>query len=308
MPDIEYLRRAMRAETSDLPMHLTVDAIRRRARGLRARRTAAVAGACVLITAVAVPAYALHSGQTGQRPAHPLPTSDSSECQAVPPDPFSYREAWIDTGASIKGADGQQYEVLFTGFSQLKSDATLAVVFVNQKTNRRSIMGLTEAGRHADGEFIVDGSAGTQRYRLLSNQLALGPDRVLDFGIYSRAADRITVASEGRRSPAQVRVSEDGWTMFWVVRNAKPLPKDADTGPREYTGPERLTITAYDNQGRVLDTVTGGFRIGRYTQNPRDNWSGSPLGASPTGSDPDAFGPCDVLNSATASPGPASTP
>jgi len=38
-----------------------------------------------------------------------------------------------------------------------------------------------------------------------------------------------------------------------------------------YTGPEVLTLTAYDGSGRVQDTVTGGFLVGNQVQDPRDN-------------------------------------
>ncbi len=91
-------------------------------------------------------------------------------------------------------------------------------------------------------------------------------------GIYSGTAIRISVASEGHDSDAHLAPNAaTGWTFFWVERTARPLPADANVGPQAYTGPERLTITAYDAAGRPVHSVTGGFHIGGRTQNPRDN-------------------------------------
>lgn len=101
---------------------------------------------------------------------------------------------------------------------------------------------------------------------------SISANRVLDVGIYSGMAHRITVASEGRTSEAHVAHDPaNRRTFFWVQRTARPLPADANVGPREYQGPERLTITAYDSAGHLQHTVTGGFHTGNRIQNPRDN-------------------------------------
>jgi hypothetical protein len=127
---------------------------------------------------------------------------------------------------------------------------------------------MIEVPRGGGGSFATKG----QTWQFYSSQLPLTAGRVLDVGIYSGSAHRITVASEGHTSDAHVMENAaTGWTFFWVQRTAKPLPADANVGSQEYQGPERLTITAYDAEGRTLHTVTGGFHTGNRAQNPRDH-------------------------------------
>jgi hypothetical protein len=98
-------------------------------------------------------------------------------------------------------------------------------------------------------------------FMFFSSQIALGPDDVVDVGVYAGSACRVTVKSEGKESDAATAHNDDsGWTLFWVRRAAAPLPPGYNS-----------TSVAYDGSGRVQDTVTGGFLVGNQVQNPRDN-------------------------------------
>jgi hypothetical protein len=95
----------------------------------------------------------------------------------------------------------------------------------------------------------------------------------------------VTVASGGRSSDAHLVARpdrtwspQDHTTVFWVARTAEPPP--ADGGQDECVkGRERLTITAYDAAGQVLDTVTGGRRTAmplRDMTHDSPGWDASP--------------------------------
>jgi hypothetical protein len=277
MTDIEYLRQAMHAETTDLPMRMPVDRIHRRARGLLAVRIAAVGAAFALVvSAAAVPAFALfdRAGSTGGgqvgggQVGGPLPAS-SSACDPA----LGSEGTWgllgppVDTGSSIEGPDQQRYDVVIALTGE-RDDPWFTVAFRNQRTGHTRAWDMIEVPRGSRGDFAGKG----RTWYFQSSQLPLSGGRVLDAGIYSRAAHRITVASEGRVSEARIsHNAATGLTFFWVERTTRPLPADANVGPQEYEGPERLTITAYDAAGQPQHTVTGGFNTGNHTQNPRDN-------------------------------------
>jgi hypothetical protein len=280
MHDTEFLRQAMRAETTDLPMYLPIDRIHRRARGLRAVRRATVAGACALVVAaVAVPGYALldRARPAGQPVGGPPVTATASQC-AHPtfgaPD-YPLLGPVVATGARLEGRGGPWDIVLALTGPRQYPDFTVA--FLDAQTGEDRLWDMTGVRPGPEGDFSAKG----RTYQFLSHQLPLAPNRVLDMGIYSRTAARITVASEGHGVDAHISPNAaTGWTFFWVERTARPLPADALNGPQEYTGPERLTITAYDAAGHILHTITGGFNIGGRPSNPRDN-SPDPHG-SPT--------------------------
>jgi hypothetical protein len=60
MPDVDYLRQAMHAETSNLPLHMPLERIRRRAQVLRTCRIGTmVAGFTAFVAVLAVPGYVL---------------------------------------------------------------------------------------------------------------------------------------------------------------------------------------------------------------------------------------------------------
>lgn len=284
MPDIDYLRQAMHAETTDLPMNIPIDRIHRRARGLRTLRVATVVAASTLvISGVAVSGFALfdRAPSAGDLYAGAPAASSPSSCEEIPALGSTGARPLlgpiVETGVSIEGPDQKRYDVVFAVNGE-RNDPLFNVAFRDRQTGdaRPWDMGMLPPPG-PDGGFTAKGVT----WWFESSQLPLAAGRVLDMGIYSGTAHRITVASEGRSSDANVtQNTATGWTLFWVERTAKPLPAEANVGPDEYQGPERLTITAYDAAGRRQHTVTGGFHIGSRTQNPRDN-SPDPHG-SPT--------------------------
>jgi hypothetical protein len=274
MPDIDYLRQAMRDETSDLPMSLTIDRIHRRARGLRTLRRVTLATTLALIAAgVAVSglvAFDKARPVGGLQAAVPW-TSSPSACPtpALGSAGAPLLGRAVETDVTVEGRDGQRYDVVL-GLVNDPGGPWFTVAFRNQQTGDTQPWDMT--GLHGGPGGVFTAKAKGQTFYFLSSQLQLDVDHVLDIGIYSGAADRITVASEGHGSEAHVtRNAATGWTLFWVQRNAKPIPANANVGPQEYQGPERLTITAYNAGGQPQHTVTGGLFTGHYTQNPRDD-------------------------------------
>ncbi|HEX6684657.1 MAG TPA: hypothetical protein VF062_17765 [Candidatus Limnocylindrales bacterium] len=269
MPDIDDLRRAMRSETTGLVMGVSIDRITRRARGLRARRTGVMTAAVAVgVVTLAVPGYALLD-RTQPRFGDP-PMSSPSSCGPRPSASQRMPQTigpLVETGTSIEAADRRRFDVLL-GLIGQPDRPMFSIVFRDQRTGQLDPWDMSQVVRGPDGDFAGHGPA----WHFYSSQMPLDAGRVLDAGIYSRAAQRIVVASaDGGADARLARNAETGWTFFWVEREARPLPADANTGPEEYTGPERLTITAYDAGGRRQHTVTGGFNVGGRTQNPRDN-------------------------------------
>jgi hypothetical protein len=280
MKNIDELRRALDAETADVAVHLPADAIRRRARGIRTRRAAAISGATVFaVAALAVP-VALAGGGPGA--SHevggqlPLATACPSESTGTEGKdgagsaPFSLGPV-VGTGVTLEAPDvGSRYEVVLA-LTGTRDDPGFVIGFRDPNAGVVEPWDTTVLARDQNGDFPGK-YPGDPSFQFYSGQLALGPNRVLDVGLYTRAADRITVASEGRATEARTeRNAAIGWTFFSVERTARPLPPDANTTPEEYQGPERLTITAYDAAGHVQHSVTGGFHLGHSVQNPRDH-------------------------------------
>jgi hypothetical protein len=261
----------MHAETADLPLRVQLDRVYRRARGLRARRAAARTGvgAAVLTAAalVAVPAAGLLPGggrsQFAAPPTCPASTPTSTVATLGQP---------VDTGVNIP-----RYEVVIELLGP-PDDPMFTVAFQDQMTGVLVPWDMTELPRGVHGDLTAKGES----WYFESSQLVVDADHVLDMGVYSGAAKHITVASAGQ--PTDAHTAENtatGWTLFWVLRAAKPLPEGANQGPRPYEGPERLTITAYGADGQVEHAVTGGFHTGNRTQNPRDDSGTSRASASP---------------------------
>lgn len=300
MRNIDDLRHALDAETADVAVHLPADAIRRRARGIRTRRAFAMGGAAVFVVAALAVPLALSAGGTGASyevggqppPAAACPTKNAG---GAPP---SLSDPPVGTGTMLDAPElGKRYEAVLALIGP-PSHPGFVVGFRDLNTGVVEQWDTTGLARDRNGDFPGK-YASDPSFQFYSGQLALGPNRVLDVGLYTRAAHRITVASEGRATPARTqRNAATGWTFFWVERAARPLPPDANTTSEEYQGPERLTLTAYDTAGRVQHTVTGGFHIGHAVQNPRDH---QPVEEPTT---PTSCGSPDI----TGSPSPGLTP
>jgi hypothetical protein len=112
-------------------------------------------------------------------------------------------------------------------------------------------------------------------------------------GVYSRQAARISVASAGQPTDAHlVALSPNGWTLFWVRRDAAPLPDGAGTTEIPYQGPEQVTLTAYAADGAVEQIVDGasendGRFIGLSPQSLANVGAGSAGMGAPPCSQPD---------------------
>jgi hypothetical protein len=182
-----------------------------------------------------------------------------------------WRGPLVDTGFTVDAPNrGTSFDVLL-GLMGPGNQLGFVIALRDQHTGEVQPWINTDASRSPQGDFSGK-HPGDETHQFVSGQLALGSHDVLDMGIYSGDAARVTVASEGRATNASTAVNtQTGWTFFWVERDAAPLPEDALAGPAEYTGPERLTITAYSGKGQVLHTVTGGFHIGSPVQTPSDD-------------------------------------
>ncbi|WP_422769848.1 hypothetical protein ACN28C_24380 [Plantactinospora sp. WMMC1484] len=282
MRDIHDLRQALDAETADLTVHMPAELIRRRAHRLRMRRTA-VAAAAVVVAAVASTATLV----AGAGPAADVagPGISTAECPGPTGDPMALRDPLgplTATGAVLDVPDvPARYDVL-TGLTGTSDAPGLVVVFRDRRTGIAQVWDTRGLARDPGGD-LAGKRAGDPPHQFVSGQLALGPHRVLDVGLYTRVAHRITVASEGRGTDAvTTRSAVSGWTLFWVQRDATPLPPDRFETPGEYQGPERVTVTAYDHAGRAQHTVTGGPHVGGSVQNPRDGRAGAVGGATPS--------------------------
>jgi hypothetical protein len=276
MRGIDDLRRELDLATADLVSPLSPERVRRRARVVRMRRGAAAGSVAVLATvALAVPAVVLSRGGLGgpvdspvgqsSTPADPTPVPENTQKF---PDPPALGQV-VGTGVTVDGPDQTSLEVvLYLTGTRDRPNITYGFRDPGTGVIRPSSVYVWDrapngelSGKHPEDPTI----------EFVSCQLVLGPHRVLDLGLYAGRASRISVASEGHATDADTAANaETGWTLFWVERDAAPLPEDALAGPDEYLGPERLTITAYSGARPVAD-VTGGFHIGHTLQVPSDN-------------------------------------
>lgn len=287
MRDTDDLRRALSAETAHLTVHIPVQAIRRRARGVRVRRSATVAVAGGLaVLAVAAPIVLLRGGSAADgaplRPAAPptCPTTPAASPSASPGVPETLGPL-ADTGSVLDAAGGVSYDVLI-GLQGTREQPTFVIAFRNRNTGAVEVWQMVGLLRGEEGD-LPSKMGGDPHYQFLSDQLTLEPRRVLDVGLYTRTAHRITVASEGRETDAETALNTPtGWTLFWVERSAAPVPPVYNTTAEAYTGPEVPTLTAYDANGRTQHTVTGGVFVGNRVQNPRDHQPDTEESPSPT--------------------------
>jgi hypothetical protein len=290
MRDITDLRNALDAETAHLSVAIGPDQIRRRARSLRARRLATMTTVGLLALAViAVPAIVFSSASSPVNVGGPAPTIDPSAAATCEPAlskpdmpaPTALGQFAV-TGVVLDAPSlGTTFTVEF-GLTGAAAQPGYVIAFRDQ---------LTGASRDWDMTTLLPGPGGFRGKRVgdpplqyFSSQLILGPNRVLDLGVYAHSAQRITVASEGHAVDAQVLPNaETGWTLFWAVRDAAPLPPEATTTTINYDGPEKITIAAFDGAGNPLHTTTMGIGVGVSVQNPRDHTPTPPtVDPSPT--------------------------
>jgi hypothetical protein len=281
MRDVDDLRRALDAETADLTIHISADVIRRRARNVRMRQASVMAAAVLAVAAPAVPTVLLAGGSS--------PSYDIAAPMSKEPCPTPVHSVWqrsapsigplVETGVTLDAPNlNTRYDVLL-GLIGPRDQPGFVIGFRDRDTGVVEFWDTTGLSRGPNGDFAGK-RAGDPTHRFQSSQLTLGPHEVLDVGLYSRAAHRITVASEGRATDARTtRSAATGWTFFWARRTAAPLPPNHNTTAEEYRGPERLTLTAYDAADGPQHTVTGGYHIGHHVQNPRDD--GPSGGATP---------------------------
>lgn len=276
MRDIDDLRRGLAAETADVTFHVSADVIRRRARGIRIRQATTIAGAAALaVAALAVPTVLLVDGAS--------PASDDAaqvpSASGCPPRPTNDPDSatrslgpLVETGAILDAPNvNTRYDVLF-GLTGTRDQPAFVIAFRDRQRGTVRTWDTTGLLRDPNGD-VAGKQAGDPTHRFQSSQLALGPNSVLDVGLYSRTAHRITVESEGHAKDAETTPNAaTGWTLFWVRRDAAPLPPDHASSAEEYRGPEQVKLTAYDAAGRPENTVTSGTFVGHYVQNPRDDW------------------------------------
>jgi hypothetical protein len=266
MRNIEDLRHALAVESAGVVIQVSPDRIRRRARAVRTRRNVTVVGLLAVI-AMAVPGVLLVG-----RPILAPGSFASCPTSAATGDPATESDQSIGTGVVIpvperhtevevviKLAGTVQQPAFVVGFRDLNDSA------VHWPTTTMYLARASDGT--ISGKYDAD-----PHFMFFSSQIALGPDDVLDVGVYAGSACRVTVKSEGKASDAATAPNDaSGWTLFWVRRAAAPLPPGYNSTPVTYTGPEVLTLTAYDGSGRVQDTVTGGFLVGNQVRDPRDN-------------------------------------
>ncbi|WP_148086454.1 hypothetical protein [Micromonospora sp. HM5-17] len=287
MRDIHELRHALKAETTDLAVHISPDLVRHRARRIRIRQRTVAAAAVVAVAAGAVTTVTLASGASPAFEVAGPPPASTPPCpspQVGPTGEVNDVGQLVDTGAVLDAANtNTRYDVLI-GLVGTREPHSFVVAFRNQKTGTVDMWDTTLVSRDRNGD-LPGKRTGDPSRQFFSSQLALGPDEVLDVGFYTRTAHRITVTSEGDTTDAATsRDTATGWTLFWAQRRATPLPPERHTVPEFYQGPEQVTLTAYDADGRPQHTVTGGPGVGGSVHNPRD---ASPVGPTSPPATPD---------------------
>jgi hypothetical protein len=279
MKDIDTLRQALNAETANLTVHVPAGLIRRRARKVRIRQGATLAVAAAAIVAIGVVPAVLMVGRSSPTSGNAGQVSGASTCPPLFPnyqgDEIAGLGPLVETGATLDAPNvNARYDVLI-GLVGTRDQPSFVVAFRDRHTGVIQVRDTSEFGRDPSGD-LTGKRNGDPPHQFFSSQLALGPNNVLDVGLYSRAAHRITVMSEGHAVDAETtRNAATGWTLFWVQRSAKPLPPDRFTTSGEYKGPEKVTITAYGATGQPQHIDPGGPHVGGSVQNPRD---GSPSG------------------------------
>jgi hypothetical protein len=227
------LRHALAAETAHLTVHIPIQTVRRRARGIRVRRSATVAVAgTVAALAVAAPIVLLRGGPSTYNV--PQPPAAPPTCPTTPPASPRVPETLgplAETGSVLDAAGAVSYDVLI-GLEGTRDEPVFVIAFRDRNTGEVEVWQMVGLLRGRGGD-LPSKTGGAPYYQFLSDQLTLGPRRVLDVGLYTRTAHRITVASEGRESDADTALNAPtGWTLFWVERSAAPVPSS-------YSGQQR---------------------------------------------------------------------
>ncbi|MEO3816587.1 hypothetical protein [Plantactinospora sp. B24E8] len=284
MRDIHDLRHALNAETTDVAVHISPDLVRRRAHRIRTWRRTVAAAAVIAVAAGTVSTVRLVNAATPGFDVAGPPSSGTSLCPSPPDGPTSEMDALgtlVETGAVLDvPSRNLRYDVLI-GLTWTIDEPGFAVAFRDQQAGTVEVWDTTLEVRDPSGDLAGKRADDPPR-QFLSSQLELGPNTVLDVGLYTRTAHRITVASEGAATDAETsRNAATGWTLFWAQRRATPLPPERHTVSGFYEGPEQVTLTAYDAVGQPQHTVTGGLGVGGSVQNPRDGSAGP---ADPTSS------------------------
>jgi hypothetical protein len=239
--DVDEFRRLLRAEDEPVAQ-IPVERIRRRAWRIRARRGA---GLAVTLAAVVAAVTTLAVTRPGLSAGHQAgaPSGTTTNCP-------------IDTGVVGEGHDGTRYHVIL-GVTGPSDGPFLTVAYREPAGALADATTQIQIGPHPSGDF--SGKQMTDpTHRFLSVQVPLGPHSVLDMGVYSRPAARISVTSAGQPTDAHLQaLSATGWTLFWVQRDAAPLPDGAKSTATPYQGPEQVTLTAYAADGTGEYTVNG---------------------------------------------------
>ena len=302
MRDINELRRGLDAETAHLVVDIPPQLIRRRVRWVRIRRATAIAiGAALTVTAIATPVLLLGGGSDPtpgiaapvSTSACPDPSASPATAEVTPGAPVEVGGRlgpFVNTGTTFDAPNlNTQFDVLI-GLDGTPDEPAFVIAFRDRRTARIEPWDTSVLRRDTQGDLPGKGADGQTR-RFLSQQLVLGPHLVLDIGLYTRVAPRLTVTSEDHPTDAQASVNEaTGWTLFWAQRDAAPLPPDYNMTSVEYDGPEKVTLTAYDAAGNVEFAVTGGVFVGNNVQNPRDNSPDPSTASTPPAPIPSATG------------------
>ena len=304
MRDVNDLRHALQVGSADIVIQVSPQTVVRRVRQVRLRRYGVAGAGVVALAAMMVPVLLLGGGGPGSTGlvigAASVPTSPSPDpspmasasaepCTPPPATKPGYASLGplVDTGVILDAPNlGKRFDTLI-GFYGTVEQPLFAVVFRDLTLNCDEPWDMVGLVRATDGD-LPGKYGGAGLYQFLSLQLDFGPRDVLDLGLYTRTAARLTVTTEGQESDAHTAVNaETGWTLFWVRRAAARLPTGYNTTPVPYAGPEVPTVTAYDQAGNVQHTVTGGVFVGSGVQNPRDN-SPDPLPSGQTDPSPAA--------------------
>jgi hypothetical protein len=258
MNDLDELRRALAEETGDLRFDLPTDRIRRRARRVRARRTATVVAALVL--ALAVPA-----GVLAARPERHVPDKGRPAPVCVTPGadgtvPWVGAPVQVLAGASFEGIGVHQ---VLVGATYTVDRPALTVVFRHEATGVDEYGLVSALRRTPDGGFTTEDPADAER-RFAIVRVNYGNVLTIDLGLYAGLTDRITVTAGNTTTVASTVVNrETGWTLFWLARE----PTDADAPVR---------VDVLDDNGRVAESAPGTPGPGLWVK-PSSNPSPPPV-------------------------------
>lgn len=234
MRDLDDFRAALATETAGLRVDLSTDRIRRRARRIRAGRTALVAAGLVL--ALAVPAGVLAATIDRRRPdtgpTAPVCTTPGADGTV----PWIGAPIEILSGAPIKYLEPHQ---VFVGAVDTVDRPLLALVYHHDAPDIDEYGVVKALTRTPTGGFRIGDPDSGPEVRLVSLRVNYGNVLTLDLGLYAGLADRVTITSNGTTIEAQtVANRETGWTFFWSHQEV-------------VAGDAPVTLTAYDDDRAV---------------------------------------------------------